>query len=107
MASGSDLYASIRTRLAAAAPELTDVLLFGSHARGSQRPDSDVDLVLLLPDGADRTSTLLRARRALRHLGVGFDLLLLTSAEWAQIQQDPSWFAREIRRDARSLDAAA
>ena len=107
MVTERELYATIRERLTRAAPELLDTLLFGSRARGEARPDSDVDLVLVLPDGADRTETLLRVRRALRHLGIGFDLLLLSQAEWAQVRRDPSWFGREISRDARSLGVAA
>lgn len=107
-----DLYALIRSRLQHAVPELLDTILFGSRARGDHRSDSDVDLVLILPDitdpdNADRSEVLLRARKSLRHLGVGFDLLLLTREQWAQVRQDPSWYGRQMALEARSLDAAA
>jgi predicted nucleotidyltransferase len=32
-------------------PRLVDILVFGSRARGDARPDSDVDLVVILKDG--------------------------------------------------------
>jgi len=39
----------VRRRLAAAfGPRLRGVLLFGSRARGTSRPDSDMDLMVLL-----------------------------------------------------------
>lgn len=107
MSDGQDLHSEIAARLQRAVPELLDVLLFGSRARGDHRPDSDVDLVLILPDAADATEVLLRARKSLRHLGVGFDLLLLTRAQWAQLRQDRSWLGRELVRDARRIDVAA
>jgi predicted nucleotidyltransferase len=45
----------LRRRLEAmdAALPLQQVILFGSHARGEARPDSDVDLCLVA-DGAER-----------------------------------------------------
>ncbi len=103
MGDSHDLNATILARLNGAVPELLDVLLFGSRARGDHRSDSDVDLVLILPDGADRTDVLLRARKSLRHLGVGFDLLLLTQGQWAQVRQDQSWFGRQMAHDAIRL----
>lgn len=32
-------------------PEVVGVLLFGSQARGNSRPDSDIDLVVLVSEG--------------------------------------------------------
>jgi len=32
-------------------PRLVDILVFGSRARGDARPDSDVDLAVILEDG--------------------------------------------------------
>lgn len=50
-----------RRRLAAAfGPRLRGVLLFGSRARGSSRPDSDMDLMVLL-DGPVRLGLDIRA----------------------------------------------
>lgn len=102
-----DLYREIARRLRDAVPELEGILLFGSRARGESHADSDVDLLLLLPRTLDRDTALLRARKSLRHLGVGFDLLLLTAREWDQLRQERSAFARDLVRDVRSLDASA
>ena len=42
------------------------VVLFGSRARGTARPDSDVDLLVVVPDGTERRAT---AKRLYRRLG--------------------------------------
>lgn len=102
-----NLHGEIVRRLRLATPELLEVLLFGSRARGDHRPDRDVDLVLIIPEDADRTELLLRSRKSLRHLGVGFDLLLVTPSQWSQMCNDRSYLARELIHDARRLDVAA
>ncbi len=100
-------HGEIARRLRLATPKLLEVLLFGSRARGDQRPDSDVDLVLIIPEGADRTELLLRSRKSLRHLGVGFDLLLVTPSHWSQMCNDRSYLVRELVHDARRLGTNA
>jgi predicted nucleotidyltransferase len=44
-----DEAASERTRQIVAAADPDRVILFGSHADGTARPDSDVDLLVVLP----------------------------------------------------------
>ena len=96
----------IAQRIRTAAPDVEDVLLFGSHARGDAQPDSDVDLVLLVAEGADRKSVLLRARRSLLGLGIGFDLVLLTRAQWA-LTPTSGWLGAQMAREAVRVDVAA
>ena len=96
----------IAKRIRATAPEVEDVLLFGSYARGDAQPDSDVDLVLLVADDADRKSVLLRARRSLLGLGVGYDLMLLTPAQWA-LTATGGWLGAQMAREAVRVDVAA
>jgi predicted nucleotidyltransferase len=43
-----DFVAAVRSHYGA---RLVDVLVFGSRARGDARPDSDVDLVVIMEDG--------------------------------------------------------
>ncbi|HEY3397742.1 MAG TPA: nucleotidyltransferase domain-containing protein [Armatimonadota bacterium] len=64
-------------------PEL--VILFGSWAEGTARPDSDVDL-LVVADYAERGATHAALHRVLRSiLGTReFDLLLYKPQEWAR-----------------------
>ncbi|MBI3929761.1 MAG: nucleotidyltransferase domain-containing protein [Armatimonadetes bacterium] len=59
-------------------PEILALYLFGSHARGQARPDSDVDLAVLLAPGADpwRTKLDLGSRFSER-LGRPVDLVVM------------------------------
>ena len=64
-----------------------EVWLFGSRARGDHRPDSDIDLMVVLPDGLDRSAyTLEAARRPL--LGGGTPVNVLPVARGA-FDSDP------------------
>ncbi|MFW6050238.1 MAG: type VII toxin-antitoxin system MntA family adenylyltransferase antitoxin [Myxococcota bacterium] len=66
-------------------PAVQAALLFGSHAAGTARPDSDIDVAVLLdasPAPAERTARLRRLLEALgRELAVDrVDLVLLNDA---------------------------
>ena len=56
------LDAAVQRLVAALAPE--EVILFGSQARGTARPDSDADLLAVLPASADAVPVEERRRRA-------------------------------------------
>jgi predicted nucleotidyltransferase len=58
------------------------VILFGSRARGEERPDSDLDLLVIEPEVKSRRAEFVRLREALGDLGVPIDLVVL-SAEYA------------------------
>lgn len=66
---------ALRARIVASAqtlyPAAQALLLYGSTLTGSHRPDSDVDLVVILPDG-DRLQ-----ERSVRHNGLRFQLTVL------------------------------
>jgi hypothetical protein len=49
-----------------AAHPLRQVILFGSHARGEARPDSDVDLCLVADGAENQLATAAEWRRAMR-----------------------------------------
>ena len=85
-------------RLAQAAhPER--ILLFGSHARGDAREDSDLDLLVIETSVADRAAEMVRLRRALRPLRIPVDVLVYSSADVARWGDQPGsalfWALRE------------
>src|ERR1700729_109718 len=78
-----ELIEEISHRLAAAAPG-AKVILFGSRSRGEERPNSDVDLMVIQPGEVDRpVAESARLRRELRGLGVNLDLLVV-GAKYAE-----------------------
>jgi predicted nucleotidyltransferase len=58
------------------------IILFGSHAWGTPTDDSDIDLLLVMPEnGLSRAEIDLRARASLRDLGISKDILIRTRAQ--------------------------
>lgn len=58
------------------------VILFGSRARGDARPHSDVDLLVVMPDGTDdERRVTVEIRRLLRDMPVAKDVVVTTPEE--------------------------
>ena len=57
------------------------VILFGSHARGTATPDSDVDLLVILPHVTDKRRATVEIRRVLGDLPVSKDVIVTTPEE--------------------------
>ncbi len=57
-------------------PWLDQLILFGSRARGDHRPDSDVDVLVVLDDQWDGLDPAKRRALRERHAEISFDLLL-------------------------------
>jgi len=60
------------------------IILFGSHARGDAGPGSDVDLLVVLPQVADKRKTTVEIRRALCDFPVAKDIVVTTPEEIAR-----------------------
>jgi len=60
------------------------IILFGSRVRGQARLDSDVDLLVVVPQAADSRRAAVEMMRALRDLPVGKDIIVTTPDRLAQ-----------------------
>lgn len=59
-----------------------EIYLFGSHAWGTPDDDSDVDLMVIVPDSDERgIQRMQRAHRCLRGIGFAKDVLVPTRAQ--------------------------
>lgn len=63
------------------------VVVFGSVARGEARPGSDLDLLVVLPDGTDRRTATIALLVALADLDVPKDVVVTTPKHMA-LQRD-------------------
>jgi predicted nucleotidyltransferase len=83
------LISEVTRRLEIAAPDAR-VILFGSRARGDERPNSDLDLLVIKNGDVDAPrAEAARLRRELRGLGIGLDLMVISSAyaeEWGDLE---------------------
>jgi predicted nucleotidyltransferase len=71
----------IVTALRPWAPER--IILFGSHARGDARPESDLDILVVLPDAQAVTRrTVVDMRLAIGQVAVDYDLLITSHADF-------------------------
>jgi uncharacterized protein len=99
------LIAEAGRRLAEAAPEAR-VILFGSHARGDARPDSDLDLLVIEPELGSRRAEFVRLREALGAIGVPVDLIVLSAAHVERWGEVPGTMIHQALRDGRLLAGA-
>lgn len=58
------------------------VILFGSHARGEASPDSDVDLLVVMPVEGSKRAKQLEIRIALHDIHVPKDIIVSRSEEF-------------------------
>ncbi|MFN8473667.1 MAG: nucleotidyltransferase domain-containing protein [Anaerolineae bacterium] len=101
----ADIWISImRDRIVAQFAPLR-VILFGSRARGEARPDSDIDLLVVLPHVKDRRETTIAIRRALADLPVCKDIIVTTPEEIEQRGDLVGSILRPALREGRVLYA--
>jgi predicted nucleotidyltransferase len=95
----------VRRLVEAYAPEL--VYLFGSKARGDQGPDSDYDLLLVVPDDAppERTRSRL-AYQTLRGTGTAADVLVCTRTYFDSRRHLEASLPATVIREGTLLHAA-
>lgn len=100
------LYQIIVERSRASLPGLQRLLLFGSHARGTSNPDSDIDLVAIVKDPPMHRPRTLGWRIALTDLEIPFDLAVLSPAEWDSARAIPGTAVADADAEGRLLYAA-
>lgn len=85
------------------------IVLFGSGARGELMPGSDLDMLVIVPDGEDELLTAQNlyeemARR--RESFAAVDLLVATPQRFARRRESVGSVFREVAREGRELYAA-
>lgn len=83
------------------------VLVFGSAVRGDFGPDSDLDLLVVMPDGSDRLETAYRLQRRLRGLGCAKDIVVVLKNEVEALRNEPSLIIHTAFTEGREVYHAA
>lgn len=82
------------------------VILFGSSARGDATPGSDIDLLVVMPDGTHRLHTMQRLYGRIRGVAVPFDILVATTADLEARGEALGLIYRDALREGKELYAA-
>ena len=90
----------------AEAVQPTRIILFGSAARGQMGPDSDLDILVVMPDGAHRRRTAQTIYRCLTGLGVAKDVIVATETDIRDHVDNPSLVLYPALREGRVIYAA-
>ena len=81
------------------------IILFGSHARGTAGPDSDVDLLVVMPVGGRKRDLELAMRLALHDFVVAMDVIVVTPEEVARRRHIPGTVIRPAFHEGKVLYA--
>jgi len=87
--------------------EAKRVVLFGSAARGAMGPDSDLDILVVIPDGGHRRRTSQTIYRNLAGLGLSKDIVVVTESDVREHGANPSLVIYPALREGKELYHAA
>jgi predicted nucleotidyltransferase len=104
MASLSDIQALADNIVREFQPE--KIILFGSHARGDARTDSDVDLLVIMPRNGKEHHQQAAEIHLKCHPGFPIDVLVRTREEFEERLGMRDWFMRDIAREGKVLHAS-
>ncbi|MEW5803188.1 MAG: nucleotidyltransferase domain-containing protein [bacterium] len=82
------------------------IILFGSAARGQMHPESDIDLLVVMPEGVHRRRTAQFLYRQIKSLKVSFDILVATPGDLERHKDNIGLIYRVILQEGKEVYAA-
>jgi predicted nucleotidyltransferase len=82
------------------------IILFGSAARGEMGTDSDVDLLVVMPEGTHRRDAAGEIYYRVRGVKLPFEVLVTTPNDLEKHRENPGLIYRTILREGRTIYAA-
>ncbi len=82
------------------------IIAFGSAARGELGPDSDVDVLVVMPDGTHRLRTMQLLHTKLFGIALAVDVLVATPTDLDRHRHNIGWIYRTILEEGKEVYAA-
>lgn len=82
------------------------IILFGSAVRGESHVESDLDLLVIVPDGTDRHQIARKLYRDIPRKGTSLDVLVATPSILERYKDNPGLIYRTILQEGREVYAA-
>jgi predicted nucleotidyltransferase len=82
------------------------IILFGSASRGKIGPDSDIDLLVVMPGGVHRRQVAQLLYQKITGLGVPFDILVATPDDLQKHKDKIGLIYRTILQEGKEIYAA-
>ena len=82
------------------------IILFGSAARGEAGPDSDIDVLVVMPEGTHRRRTAQYIYERLLGIGVPVDVVVVTARDLDEHKDDAGLIYGTALREGEELYAA-
>lgn len=82
------------------------VILFGSAARGEMHPNSDIDLLVIIPSGMHRRKTAQRIYRNLIGVGFAVDIIVITENDIERFKDNIGMVIKPALNEGKVLYAA-
>jgi predicted nucleotidyltransferase len=79
------------------------IILFGSASRGTMGQDSDLDLLVVVPDGVHRRRTAQTVYKSLRGIGFAKDVVVVTESDVREYGDNPSLIIYPALRQGKEL----
>lgn len=103
-ASGPELRSLVERIVSAVHP--LRIILFGSAARGEAGTDSDVDVLVVMPEGTHRLQTAKLLHTQLHGIPLSADILVATPSDLDRHRENVGLVYRTILREGLELYAA-
>lgn len=79
------------------------IILFGSAARGDAGLHSDLDLLVVMPEGVHRRRTAQKLYREITGLGVPFDIVVATPNDLEKHKEDIGLIYKRVLKEGKEI----
>jgi len=79
------------------------IVLFGSGARNTINHDSNIDLLVVMPEGTHRRKTAQLLYKNIKNISIPFDILVVTSSDLEKYKDCAGLIYREILTEGKQV----